>query len=164
MVHFITLNSFPRFLTLNSTHWDQPDSEHLKAMDTPFSTENPDLIIDKGFVQDELDKFSERNEHRARLEAVRFGFSVRPEFKKDYSRILSLPRGTRNVIYQELWKLGPVRALSFNGHPAKLYYGAIDANHPRCVRGMPTWLLTNNTFLAEGMEQFHCARADVADT
>jgi hypothetical protein len=82
MVHFITLNSFPRFLTLNSTHWDQPDSEHLKAMDTPFSTENPDLIIDKGFVQDELDKFSERNEHRARLEAVRFGFSVRPEFKK----------------------------------------------------------------------------------
>jgi hypothetical protein len=155
MVHFIILNSLPRFSALNSTHRDQPDSEHLKAMDTLFSTGSPDLIIDKGFVQDELAKSSERTEHRARLEAVRFGFSVRPEFKKDYSRILSLPREIRNAIYHELWKLGSVRALSFNGHPARLYYGAIDADHPRCVKGMPTWLLTNKAFLAEGMEQFH---------
>jgi hypothetical protein len=102
MVHFITLNSLPRFSTLNSTHRDQPDPEHLKAMDTPFSTGSPDLIIDEGFVQDELAKSSERTEHRVRLEAVRFGFSVRPEFKKDYSRILSLPREIRNAIYHKL--------------------------------------------------------------
>jgi hypothetical protein len=149
--HLVALSSLPRFSTIHSTLTAQPVYGHSKIMNDLVSNLN-DLSIDESIIQNGFAMSKDETELCARLAAVRFGFPIR---LKDSPRFMSLPREFRNAIYHELCKLAPVRALSFDGHPAKLHYEAIDAEHPRCVKGLPNWLLINWAFLSEGMAQFH---------
>jgi hypothetical protein len=149
--HLVALSSLPRFSTTHSTLTAQSVYGHSKIMNDLVSNLN-DLCIDESIIQNGFAMSKDEAELCARLAAVRFGFPIRP---KDSSRFMSLPREIRNAIYHELWNLAPVRALSFDSHPAKLHYEAIDVEHLRCVNGLPNWLLINRAFLSEGMAQFH---------
>ena len=66
---------------------------------------------------------------------------------------MSLPLEVREIIYDALWRLEPIRRVGYNGDMVKLHYDDIGTEESPCRDGLPRWLLVNKAFLLEGMIQ-----------
>jgi hypothetical protein len=124
-------------------------------MDVPTILPRRRLIIGHEDSAKKLSKNGTISNLAAQLQAIRFGSFIREGYIPDNSRVMSLPREIRNIIFHDLWKLASVQKLRFKGDLVKLYYDTADPSQQLYTRGLPIWLLTNKAFLLEGMEQFH---------
>jgi len=66
---------------------------------------------------------------------------------------MSLPLELREILYDTLWRLEPIRRIQYNGYMVRLHYDDFGTEESPCRRGLPRWLLVNKAFLLEGMIQ-----------
>lgn len=68
------------------------------------------------------------------------------------STFRSFPREIRNIVYDELWASRGVISTHLNGILLRVYYSCVGSINAPFAFGIPTWLLTCESFLFEALD------------
>ena len=95
---------------------------------------------------------------RPQVRNIRFGCHF------DGSPFSWVPLELRDIIYDALWHLDPIRRVRYNGDMVRLHYDDIGTEESPYKQGLPCWLLVNKAFLEEGMLRLNMSTMWVFET